>query len=71
MSDETLSKDEVDALLHGMEQGDVAVEGERAPRGAVRPYDLLAADRLGTGQRVPDDLAIPSGSALERRLVAA
>ncbi len=52
MSAETLSKDEVDALLHGMEQGDVAVEGERAPRDAVRPYDLLAADRLA-GRRFP------------------
>jgi flagellar motor switch protein FliM len=52
MSDETLSKDEVDALLRGMEDGDVEVDGEPAPRGAVRPYDLLAADRLA-GRRFP------------------
>ncbi len=52
MSDETLSKDEVDALLHGMEQGDVAVEGEPGSRGGVRPYDLVAADRLA-GRRFP------------------
>ncbi len=49
---ETLSKDEVDALLHGMEHGDVAVEGEQPPRGGVRPYDVLAADRLA-GRRFP------------------
>lgn len=51
MSD-TLSKDEVDALLQGMQDGDVAVEGDAAPRGAVRPYDLFAEDRL-TGRRFP------------------
>src|SRR6185503_17860303 len=51
MSD-TLSKDEVDALLHGMQEGEVAVDGERTPAGTVRPYDLLAEDRLA-GRRFP------------------
>jgi flagellar motor switch protein FliM len=49
---ETLSKDEVDALLRGMEEGDVAIEGGQAPRGSARPYDLLAEDRLA-GRRFP------------------
>jgi flagellar motor switch protein FliM len=49
MSD-TLSKDEVDALLQGVQDGDVAVEGEQVPRGTVRPYDLFAEDRL-SGRR--------------------
>jgi flagellar motor switch protein FliM len=43
---ETLSKDEVDALLQGMQDGEVAVEGEGPPRGSVLPYDLLAEDRV-------------------------
>ncbi|MBI3768940.1 MAG: flagellar motor switch protein FliM [Deltaproteobacteria bacterium] len=49
---ETLSKDEVDALLRGMKEGEVAVEGEHEPRGTVHPYDLLAEDRLA-GRRFP------------------
>ena len=52
MSDETLSKDEVDALLQGVKDGDVALDGEPAPRGTVQPYDLLADDRLA-GRRFP------------------
>jgi flagellar motor switch protein FliM len=51
MSD-NLSKDEVDALLQGMQAGDVSVEGERAPRGSVEPYNLVAEDRLA-GRRFP------------------
>ncbi len=51
MSD-TLSKDEVDALLHGMQEGEVAVDGEQTAAGTVRPYDLLAEDRLA-GRRFP------------------
>src|SRR5262249_37921924 len=45
-------KDEVDALLQGMKDGDVSVEQERPPRGAVESYDLVAEDRL-IGRRFP------------------
>ncbi len=51
MSD-NLSKDEVDALLQGMKDGDVSLEQERPPRGAVESYDLVAEDRL-IGRRFP------------------
>lgn len=51
MSD-ALSKDEVDALLRGVEEGEVAVDGDAGPRSGVRPYDLFAEDRL-TGRRFP------------------
>jgi flagellar motor switch protein FliM len=51
MSD-NLSKDEVDALLQGMQDGEVSVEGERAPRGTVQPYNLVVEDRLA-GRRFP------------------
>jgi flagellar motor switch protein FliM len=49
---ENLSKDEVDALLRGVQDGDVAVEGEAAPGGTVVAYDLVAEDRLA-GRRFP------------------
>ena len=45
MSD-TLSKDEVDALLRGMGEGDVPVGEASPPRGTVQPYDLVGEERL-------------------------
>ena len=48
---ETLSQDEVEALLRGVNDGEVAVAEER-PRGAVCAYDLLGEERLA-GRRFP------------------
>lgn len=50
MSD-ALSKDEVDALLQGMQEGEVAIE-EPGPAGTAHPYDLLGEDRVA-GRRFP------------------
>ncbi len=51
MSD-NLSKDEVDALLQGMKEGGVPVDGEPPPPGTVQAYDLVGEDRLA-GRRFP------------------
>jgi flagellar motor switch protein FliM len=48
---ETLSQDEVEALLRGVSDGEVAV-AEEQPRGAVCAYDLLGEERLA-GRRFP------------------
>ncbi|HZR84496.1 MAG TPA: FliM/FliN family flagellar motor switch protein [Candidatus Binatia bacterium] len=45
MSDR-LSRDEVDALLKGMEEGEVAVAAPAAPSGRVVPYELVRERRL-------------------------
>jgi flagellar motor switch protein FliM len=44
---ESLSPAEVEALLRGVSDGDVAVADEQ-PRGAIRPYDLFGEERLNT-----------------------
>jgi len=51
MSD-NLSKEEVDALLQGVKEGGVPVEGEPVPPGTVQAYDLVGEDRLA-GRRFP------------------
>jgi flagellar motor switch protein FliM len=51
MSD-NLSKEEVDALLQGVKDGGVPVEGEPSPPGTVESYDLVGEDRLA-GRRFP------------------
>ncbi len=44
-----LSQDEIDALLHGVDDGDVDTEPEFAP-GEAKPYDLTSQDRIVRGR---------------------
>jgi flagellar motor switch protein FliM len=44
-----LSQDEIDALLHGVDDGDVDTEPEFVP-GEARPYDLTSQDRIVRGR---------------------
>ncbi|WP_372739652.1 flagellar motor switch protein FliM [Neptunomonas sp.] len=47
-----LSQEEIDALLHGVDDGDVdtAEEPEEYERGEVRPYDLASHERIVRGR---------------------
>lgn len=50
MSD-LLSQDEIDALLHGVEEGDVETETDNGPvSGAVLGYDFASQDRIVRGR---------------------
>ena len=44
-----LSQDEIDALLHGVDDGDIATEAEAEP-GSVKSYDLTSQDRIVRGR---------------------
>ncbi|NIB43199.1 flagellar motor switch protein FliM [Pseudomaricurvus alkylphenolicus] len=44
-----LSQDEIDALLHGVDDGDVDTESSEEP-GAVKAYDLTSQDRIVRGR---------------------
>ncbi|MGV8836180.1 flagellar motor switch protein FliM [Cellvibrio sp.] len=44
-----LSQDEIDALLHGVDDGDIDTEGDAEP-GTVRNYDLTSQDRIVRGR---------------------
>lgn len=44
-----LSQDEIDALLHGVDDGDIDTEGETDSTG-VRSYDLASQDRIVRGR---------------------
>lgn len=44
-----LSQDEIDALLHGVDDGDIDTESDADPT-AVRPYDLTSQDRIVRGR---------------------
>ncbi|MFO1388001.1 flagellar motor switch protein FliM [Cellvibrio sp.] len=44
-----LSQDEIDALLHGVDDGDIETESEVEP-GAVKNYDLTSQDRIVRGR---------------------
>ena len=46
-----LSQDEIDALLHGVDDGDIETEDEAAvEEGEVRPYDLASHERIVRGR---------------------
>ena len=46
-----LSQDEIDALLHGVDNGEVATEDEvPAEPGTARAYDLQSQDRIVRGR---------------------
>lgn len=48
---ELLSQDEIDALLHGVGDGDVETEGDEGPgEGGVRNYDFASEDRIVRGR---------------------
>ncbi len=49
-ADDLLSQDEIDALLHGVDQGDVATEEEGPPPGTVASYDFNSQDRIVRGR---------------------
>lgn len=44
-----LSQDEIDALLHGVDDGDIDTESSEDP-GAVKTYDLTSQDRIVRGR---------------------
>jgi len=44
-----LSQDEIDALLHGVDEGDIETEPDFVP-GEARPYDLTSQDRIVRGR---------------------
>ena len=44
-----LSQDEIDALLHGVDDGDVETESDEDP-GSVKSYDLTSQDRIVRGR---------------------
>lgn len=46
-----LSQDEVDALLKGVQSGDIEADsGKNADRAGVRPYDLAGQERIVRGR---------------------
>ncbi len=45
-----LSQDEIDALLHGVDDGDVEVETNEEELGTVRGYDLASQERIVRGR---------------------
>jgi flagellar motor switch protein FliM len=48
---ELLSQDEIDALLHGVDSGDIEVESDASPDdGRARPYDFATQDRIVRGR---------------------
>ncbi|MCD9126203.1 flagellar motor switch protein FliM [Luteimonas sp. C4P040a] len=49
MSNELLSQDEIDALLHGVDSGAVGTDAPAAP-GEVRPYDFARQGRVVRGR---------------------
>lgn len=49
MSADVLNQDEIDALLHGVDSGEVKTEPE-APAGEARPYDFATQTRIVRGR---------------------
>ena len=50
-ANELLSQDEIDALLHGVDSGDIEVETDsRSDDTGVRPYDFATQDRIVRGR---------------------
>ncbi len=48
--DDLLSQDEIDALLHGVSNGDVETEGEEAEKEGIAPFDFASQDRIVRGR---------------------
>jgi flagellar motor switch protein FliM len=49
-ANDLLSQDEIDALLHGVDSGDVATESDVGERGGVNSYDFTSQDRIVRGR---------------------
>ncbi len=50
MSNDLLSQDEIDALLHGVDSGAVSTNAPPPPSDAVRPYNFATQDRIVRGR---------------------
>ncbi|MEE4297468.1 MAG: flagellar motor switch protein FliM [Wenzhouxiangella sp.] len=50
MAEDILSQDEIDALLHGVDDGDVETEAGVEVDGEFRPFDLASQDRIVRGR---------------------
>lgn len=48
--DDLLSQDEIDALLHGVDEGDIETETNAVDDGAARPYDFTSQERIVRGR---------------------
>ncbi|MEJ2691621.1 MAG: flagellar motor switch protein FliM [Candidatus Thiodiazotropha sp.] len=49
-ANDLLSQEEIDALLHGVDSGDVATESEVSEEGGVNSYDFTSQDRIVRGR---------------------
>jgi flagellar motor switch protein FliM len=49
-ANDLLSQDEIDALLHGVDSGDVETQGEEAAEGEAHSYDFTSQDRIVRGR---------------------
>ena len=49
-ANDLLSQDEIDALLHGVDSGDVETGTDEAVEGAVQDYDFASQDRIVRGR---------------------
>jgi flagellar motor switch protein FliM len=49
-ANDLLSQEEIDALLHGVDSGDVATESEAADEGGTVAYDFTSQDRIVRGR---------------------
>ena len=47
---DVLSQEEIDALMHGVDSGDVETEEGTAVAGEVRPFDIASQDRIVRGR---------------------
>jgi flagellar motor switch protein FliM len=57
MANDILNQDEIDALIHGVDSGEVKTEtGEPIAAGEVRPYDMTTQTRLVRGRMPTLDL---------------
>ena len=50
MAEDILSQEEIDALLHGVDSGDVETEGGTESDGEFKPFDLASQDRIVRGR---------------------
>jgi flagellar motor switch protein FliM len=49
-ANDLLSQEEIDALLHGVDNGDVATESDASEAGGVNAYDFTSQDRIVRGR---------------------
>lgn len=49
-TNDILSQDEIDALIHGVDDGDVDLDQQDVPEGTVQSYDFTSQDRIVRGR---------------------